>query len=236
MISYDIIEFRFIDTFKFINMSLDKAVNNLAEVNNCFCAKCNSKQEIKNSNILPIDENGILKLVGNCNNCDNHVSKPIDYSKFENILKHFKKEDLHLVLGKGFYPYEWVDDYSKFNQKLPLDKKDWYSTLNNKNIKDSDLKFAEKVYNHFKFKIFGEYHNLYLKMDTILLKDVFDNFRKTSYENYRLDPVYYFSAPGLSSAASLKFTGEHLELLKDQKTYEYPSHIGCTRRTIYDIT
>jgi hypothetical protein len=216
----DIIEFRFIDTFKFINMSLDKAVNNLAEVNNCFCAKCKSKQEIINTNILPINENGILKLVGNCKNCDNHVFKPIDYSKFENILKEFKKEDLHLVLRKGIYPYEWVDSYDKFSKQLPINKEEWYSTLGDKHIKDSDLEFAKKVYNHFKCKNFGEYHNLYLKMDTILLKDVIDNFRKTSYENYRLDPVYYFSAPGLSNAASLKFTGQELGLLKDRDTYE----------------
>lgn len=72
------------------------------------------------------------------------MRKPIDYSKLKNILREFRKEDLHLVLQKGIYPYEWVDDYKKFKEQLPLNKKDWYSTLNNEEISDNDLAFAKK--------------------------------------------------------------------------------------------
>ncbi|KAK9693583.1 hypothetical protein QE152_g34104 [Popillia japonica] len=147
--------------------------------------------------------------------CNNKVTKPVDYSKFENVLKEFKKEDLHLVLQKGVYPYETVDSYEKFSEQLPLEKKDWYTLLGDKNISDHDLNFAVKVYKHFNCKNFGEYHDLYLKLDTILLKDVFDNFRKTCYKNYKLDPVYSISAPNLGDAVSLKITGQKLELIQD---------------------
>ncbi|KAK9681095.1 hypothetical protein QE152_g38580 [Popillia japonica] len=132
--------------------------------------------------------------------CNNKVTKPVDYSKLENILKEFKKEDLHLVLQKGVYPYEWVDSYEKFSEQLPL--------------------AIVAVYKHFNCKNFGEYHDLYLKLETILLKDVHDNFRKTCYKNYKLDPVYYISAPDLADAVSLKITGKKLELIQDQKLYE----------------
>ncbi len=94
------------------------------------------------------------------------------------------------------------------------------SILKDEKISDHDLAFAKQVYEHFKCKNFGDYHDLYLKLDTILLKDVFDNFRETCYKNYKLDPVYYISAPQLSDAASLKYTGQELELLTDQENYE----------------
>ena len=109
-----------------------------------------------------------------CKKCNKIITKQIDYSKFKNILKEFKKEDIHLVLQKGIYPYEWMDNYSKMNEQLPLNIKDWYSTLNDKNINEKELEFAKKVYNHFNCKSFKDYHNLYLKLNTILLKDVFD--------------------------------------------------------------
>nr|XP_018912649.1 PREDICTED: uncharacterized protein LOC109040960 [Bemisia tabaci] len=213
-------EFKFIDTYRFINISLDKACRNLGDMNSCYCAKCHRDREIKNFDILPIDEQGNLKLKTNCSKCQSICYKDIDYTKFKNVCREFKQEDLHLVLRKGMYPYEWVDSYSKFENQLPLKIVDWYSTLSDKNISKSDLKHAIKVYEHFGFKNFGEYHNLYLKLDSVLLKDVFDNYRETCYRSHGLDPVYFISTPGLTDAASLKCTGQSLELLTSQKTYE----------------
>ena len=42
----------------------------------------------------------------------------------------------------------------------------------------------------------GEYHDLYAQSDTLLLADVFENFRNMCLEIYKLDPVYFVSAPG----------------------------------------
>ena len=65
-------------------------------------------------------------------------------------------------------------------------------------ITDADYMHAKKVCKDFEIKNLGEYHDLYLKNDTLLLTDVFDNFRKMCLENYKLDPANFFSAPGLA--------------------------------------
>lgn len=118
---YDILmEVRFIDTFRFMNKSLDSLVKNLLNVNNCCCSHCNSNQEIKNMKLLPINKHNVLEMIAICNK---RVSKSVDYSKFKTMLKRFKKEDLHLVLQKGSYPYEWVDSYDKMYELYQTLKK-----------------------------------------------------------------------------------------------------------------
>ena len=65
-------------------------------------------------------------------------------------------------------------------------------------ITDADYMHAKKVCKDFETKNLGEYHDLYLKSDTLLLTDVFGNLRKICLENYELDPANFFSAPGLA--------------------------------------
>jgi len=62
---------------------------------------------------------------------------------------------------------------------------------------------------------FREYRDLYMKLDVLLLTDVFENFRSVCLKNYELDPCWYFTAPGLARDACLKKTGIQLELLSD---------------------
>ena len=62
---------------------------------------------------------------------------------------------------------------------------------------------------------FREYHDLYLKTDVLLLANVLENFRNVCMKNYELDPVWYYTTPGLSQDACLKMTGVQLELLSD---------------------
>jgi hypothetical protein len=61
----------------------------------------------------------------------------------------------------------------------------------------------------------GEYHDLYLKTDVLLLADVFENFRRICLQTYRLDPAHYISSPGLSWDSMLRYTGVRLELVTD---------------------
>ena len=65
----------------------------------------------------------------------------------------------------------------------------YYSKLNQKGITKEDLKHVEKVCDTFKIKDLGEYHDLYVQSDTLLLADVFENFRDKCIENYELDPA-----------------------------------------------
>ena len=63
---------------------------------------------------------------------------------------------------------------------------------------------AQKVWDVFEIKTLGEYHDLYIKIDTLLLADMFEDFRNKCLEIYELDPIYFVSAPGLAWQACLK--------------------------------
>ena len=113
-----------------------------------------------------------------------------------------------------------MDSFDKFNEKLPP-KEAFYSILNNEHISDEDYQHAQNVWNTFNLKNMGEYHDLYLKSDILILSDVFENFRKTCLEYYKLDPCHYFTSPGLSWDAMLKMTEIKLELMTDIDMFQF---------------
>ena len=120
-----------------------------------------------------------------------------------------------LLLRKGVYPYEYIDNWERFNETALPSKDAFYSNLNLEYINDKHYNHAKTVRNTFKIKNLGEYHDLYVESDTLLLSDVFEAFRKTCIKEYELDPCYFVSAPGLSWEACLKITNVKLELLTD---------------------
>ena len=139
-----------------------------------------------------------------------------------NYTKHeFKKEQFNLMKQKGIYPYDHMDCFDRFNEtKLPV-QQDFYSILNNEHISDKQYKHAQNVWDTFNLKTMGDYHDLYLKSDVLLLADVFENFRKTCLQYYKLDPCHYFTSPGLSWDAMLKMTDIKLELITDIDMYQF---------------
>ena len=150
---------------------------------------------------------------------ENHVNNlPRDSLKY--TPKMFKGKKLNLMARKGIYPYDYMDSFDKFNEKLPT-KEDFYSILNNEQITDEDYKHAQNVWNTFKLSNMGEYHDLYLKSDILLLADVFQKFRRTCLEFYKLDPCHYFTSPGLSWDAMLKMTNIKLELMVDIDMFQF---------------
>ena len=132
----------------------------------------------------------------------------------------FKNEKLDLMSKKGVYPYDFMDSFEKFNEKL-LSKEDFYSILNDEHISDEDYKHAQNVWNTFSLKNMGEYHDLYIKSDILLLADVYENFRKTCLQYYKLDPCHYFTSPGLSWDSMLKMTDIKLELMTDIDMFQF---------------
>ena len=108
-----------------------------------------------------------------------------------------------------------MDSFSKFDDTELPKKEDFYSLLTDENISEDAYSHAENVWNTFNLKNMGEYHDLYLKTDILLLVDVFENFRKTCLTYYRLDPLHYVTSPGLAWDAMLKMTKINLELITD---------------------
>ena len=134
---------------------------------------------------------------------------------FKNISKYYTPEEVELIKQKGFYPYEYMDSVEKFNDTKPSTQKAFFSTLTGRGITEKNYKHVLNVWNSFNMKIFKDYHELYNETDVLLLADVFENFRNLCLKIYGLDPVYYYTAPGLAWDACLKMTNINLELLSD---------------------
>ena len=133
----------------------------------------------------------------------------------------FKNEQFDLMKQKGVYPYDYMDSFDKFNETNLPSQKHFHSILNNVHISDEQYKHAQNVWDTFNLKTMGDYHDLYLKSDILLLADVFENFRKTCLQYYKLDPCHYFTSPGLSWDAMLKMTDIKLELITDIDMFQF---------------
>ena len=94
-------------------------------------------------------------------------------------------------------------------------KHEFYSNLKGEGISDEDYEHAQNVWNAFDCKSFKDYNNIYLKTDVILLSDVFENFRCVFMKTYELDPAHFYTAPGLSWNAFLKYSEVKLEHIRD---------------------
>ena len=108
-----------------------------------------------------------------------------------------------MLFRKGVFPYVWFNSLEKLDETQLPPKEAFYSKLNNSNITDDDFEHAIKVWEHFKMTTFHEHHDLYMKLDVLLLKDVFENFRSVCLKNHGLDPCWYFTAPGYAWDACL---------------------------------
>ena len=108
-----------------------------------------------------------------------------------------------------------MDEWNKFNEKVLPSKESFYSNLTLENITKTDYVHANNVFKNFNINNLGEYHDLYVRSDTLLLADIFENFRQSCLKNYELDPAHFLSLPGLACQACLKKTNVELELLRD---------------------
>ena len=204
---------KFIDSFRFMAKSLSKLVGNLAEgIHSDKCIKCKS-------NLCYMKVMGET-LIFRCFNCKKNYKKEINkelVERFSNTYN-FCTNDINkfvILLRKGVYPYEYMDGWDKFNEKLIPSKESFYSSLTLENITEIDYIHANNIFKTFKLNNLGDYHDLYVKIDTLLLADVFENFRKACIETYELDPAHFISLPGLAWQACLKKAGVELELLTD---------------------
>ena len=198
---------------RFMATSLSKLVDNLTEdINGDKCVDCKSDL----SYMKVIDEALIFRFF----NCKKNYKKEINKELIKRFASTYKfcNNDLNkfvMLLRKSVYPYEYMDGWDKFNQTSIPSKESFYSNLTMENISETDYRHANNVFKRFKLNNLGDYHDLYVQSDTLLLADVFENFRKSCIKTHELDPAYFISLPGLAWQASLKKTGVELELLTD---------------------
>ena len=204
---------KFIDSFRFMSSSLSKLVDNLSEgIHNNKCADCKSDLDyIKTKN---------EKLILECYNCKQRYRKKFNKELIKRFAStyEFCNNDLNkfvLLLRKGVYPYEYMDTWERFSEISLPSKEDFYSNLNMEDISDIDYRHANNVFKRFKLENLGDYHDLYVQSDTLLLADVFNNFRDMCIKEYELYPAHFLSLPGLAWQACLKKINTELELLTD---------------------
>ena len=204
---------KFIDSFRFMATSLSKLVDNLTDnIHYDKCDKCKSNLCFVNA----VNE----KLIFKCIDCEKEYEKEFNkelLERFSNTYE-FCDNDLNtflILLRKGVYPYEYMDGWDRFNEKVLPDKDSFYSNLTMEDISKTDYAHANNVFKKFNINNLGEYHDLYVRGDTLLLADIFENFRQSCLKNYELDPAHFVSLPGLAWQACLKKTNVELELLTD---------------------
>ena len=125
-----------------------------------------------------------------------------------------------LMTKKGIYCYEYMNNMEKFDEPQLPKKELFYSSLTNKHISDEDYLHAQIVWEQLDCKTMKDYHDHYLITDVLLLTDIFENFRKMSMKTFDLDPLHYYSLPGLSWDSMLKYTGVQLDLITDPDMYQ----------------
>ena len=218
----------FIDSFRFMATSLSKLVDNLTEdIHGDKCFDCKSDL----SYMKVIDET----LIFRCFNCKKNYKKEINKELIKRFASTytFCNNDLNkfvMLLRKGVYPYEYMDGWDKFNETSIPNKELFYSNLTMENITETEYIHANNVFKTFKLNNLGDYHDLYFQSDTLLLADVFENFKKACIKTYEFDPAHFISLPGLAWQACLKKTGVELLMLKSQQRFKSENHEVYTEK------
>lgn len=142
--------------------------------------------------------------------------------KFNNLRKTFTNDNkARLLLRKNVYCYDYIDCFEKFDETQLPSKDKFYNILKNEPISNEDYQQACNVWNTFNMKTLGDFHDLYVLTDTLLLADVFEQFRDLTMDFYKLDACQFITAPGLAWNAALKMSKVTLELLTDPLMYNF---------------
>lgn len=128
------------------------------------------------------------------------LDKLVSYMEPEsfNLMKkrYSNPNHLNLLTRKGIFCYDYVNSWDKLEETQLPPKESFYSQLKSTHITDLEYAHAIEVWNTFGHKTIGEYTDLYLQTDVLLLADVFENFRNICMQSYALDPTYYYTTPG----------------------------------------
>ena len=125
-------------------------------------------------------------------------------------------DSFQLVPRRGIYPYDYVDSFAKFDETSLPPQTGFFNKLSLDACSNADYTHALHVW---ECETLGDYHDIYLPLDVLLLTDFFEEFRKTCLNYYKLDHVHYFTTPGMAWDAALKMTGITLDLITEKDIY-----------------
>ena len=148
------------------------------------------------------------------------VNLPGDKFVFlDSYFSNYTTEQRNLLKKKGHFPYSYLDSFQKFDVKGLPPLKLWRNSLSNNEISITreEYNHAKRVYNEFRCKNFGDYHDLYLACDALILASAFENFRGVCYQTYGLDCSQFYTASNLTGSAFLKVCKPELDLLTDRE-------------------
>ena len=91
----------------------------------------------------------------------------------------------------------------------------FFSKLSGSHCSDSVYTHATRLWTAFGCKTMADYHDIYLQLDVLLLADVSEKFRTTCLEYYSLDPIHYYTTPGLAWDAALRMSHVDLQVITD---------------------
>ncbi|XP_051168414.1 uncharacterized protein LOC127286143 [Leptopilina boulardi] len=185
-----------------------------------------------NVNLLPINKEKYISFTKNvkgsylkfrfidsfkfmASSLDKLASYLDEYKIVNSVFSNYSDDKVKLLTRKGVFPYEYIDSREKLDETQLPPKEKFYSTLNDSNVSDEDYAHAQKVWSEFNCKNLGDYVYLYMQTDILLLADIFENFRNECLLAYGLDAAHYYTTPGLTWDAMLKYTNISLELLTD---------------------
>ena len=121
----------------------------------------------------------------------------------------------NLLTRKGIYPYEYMSSWDRFEETQLSPIEVFYSKLNMSPISSDNYQHAQRVWKEFRIHNLGDYHDIYLRTDVVLLTKVNKVSRDTCLQHYGLDPAHFYTSPRLAWKMCLKHTGIILELLTD---------------------
>ena len=166
-----------------------------------------------NKNLVFIDSTEFM------NSSLNALIKNLSDNDFKYLSQEFTSEQLKLIKHRRVYPYEYMDSFEKFSDRKLADTCELFSSLKDECISEKYYLYAISVWSNLKKKTMSDYHDLYLKIDFLLLPAIFEMFINACLDSYRLDPCHYFSSQGLSWDAMLKMTEIKLQLISDIDRY-----------------
>ena len=147
------------------------------------------------------------------------LSKTLEGDEFKYLAEACIGDRFELIRRKGVYPYDYMDSFDRFVESELPSQADFLNKLSGDACSDVDYAHAVRVWDVFNCETLGDYHDVYLQLDVLLLTDFFEKFRKTCLNYYRLDPVHYYTTPGLAWDASLRMSKVKLELIVEKDIY-----------------